>query len=79
MDGILNEMITYGQYALLPCLEKLFNIILSSGTYPTIWGEGYLITIFKSGSPSDPNNYRGIRQSKHIFSLISVCIYRLMF
>jgi hypothetical protein len=60
MDGILNEMIKYGQHALLPCLEKLFNIILSSGTYPKIWGEGYLITIFKSGSPSDPNNYRGI-------------------
>jgi hypothetical protein len=33
MDGILNEMIKYGQHALLPCLEKLFNIILSSGTY----------------------------------------------
>ena len=60
MDGILNEMIKYGQHALLHCLEKLFNIILSSGTYPKIWGEGYLITIFKSGSPSDPNNYRGI-------------------
>jgi hypothetical protein len=60
MDGILNEMIKYGHHALLPCLEKLFNIILSSGTYPKIWGEGYLITIFKSGSPSDPNNYRGI-------------------
>jgi uncharacterized alpha/beta hydrolase family protein len=27
MDGILNEMIKYGQHALLPCLEKLFNII----------------------------------------------------
>jgi hypothetical protein len=53
-------MIKYGQHALLPCLEKLFNIILSSGTYPKIWGEGYLITIFKSGSPSDPKNYRGI-------------------
>jgi hypothetical protein len=51
MDGILNEMIKYGQHALLPCLEKLFNIILSSGTYPKIWGEGYLITIFKKGSP----------------------------
>ena len=61
MDGILNEMIKYGQHALLPCLEKLFYIILSSGiTYPKIWGESYLITIFKSGSPSDPNNYRGI-------------------
>jgi hypothetical protein len=48
MDGILNEMIKYGQHALLPCLEKLFNIILSSGTYPKIRGEGYLITIFKS-------------------------------
>jgi hypothetical protein len=37
LDGILNEMIKYGQHALLPCLEKLFNIILSSGTYSKIY------------------------------------------
>jgi hypothetical protein len=36
MDGILNEMIKYGQHALLPCLEKLFNIILSSGSLLSI-------------------------------------------
>jgi hypothetical protein len=27
MDGILNEMIKYGQHALLHCLEKLFNTV----------------------------------------------------
>jgi hypothetical protein len=71
MDGILNEMIKYGQHALLPCLEKLFNIILSSGTYPKIWGENYLITIFKSGSPSDPNNYRGIAINSCLSKLLN--------
>ena len=71
MDGILNEMIKYGQHALLPCLEQLFNIILSSGTYPKIWGENYLITILKSGSPSDPNNYRGITINSCLSKLLN--------
>ena len=31
VDGILNEMINYGQSVLIPCLLKLFNFILSSG------------------------------------------------
>jgi hypothetical protein len=35
--GILNEMLKYGNFVLQPCLVKLFNIILSSGIYPTEW------------------------------------------
>ena len=54
MDKILNEMIKYGQHALPPCLEKLFNIILSSGTYPKIWGEGYLTSSLAKGYDSGP-------------------------
>ena len=34
-DSILNEMLKYGNFVLQPCLVKLFNIILSSGIYPT--------------------------------------------
>lgn len=60
LDGILNEMIKYGQFALLPCLEKLFNLILSTGNYPKLWSQGFLVPIFKSSDPTNPNNYSGI-------------------
>ena len=60
VDSILNEMLKYGQCALLHGIEKLFNLILSSGIYPSVWSSGHIIQIFKSGDPTDPNNYRGI-------------------
>lgn len=59
-DGILNEMIKYGQFALMPSLIKLFNSILSSGIYPESWSNGIIIPIFKQGDNHDPGNYRGI-------------------
>jgi hypothetical protein len=30
-------MIKYGQYVLLPCLKKVFNLIMESGKYPKTW------------------------------------------
>ena len=45
---------------LQPCLVKLFNIILSSGIYPTEWVQGLIFPIYKTGDPLNPSNYRGI-------------------
>lgn len=59
-DGILNEMLKYGQFALLPSLKKLFNLVLESGIYPDQWSEGFIVPIFKNGDSSNPDNYRGI-------------------
>ena len=53
-------MIKYGQYVLLPCLRKVFNLIMESGKYPKTWGVGYLVAIHKGDAISNPNNYRGI-------------------
>ena len=39
---------------------KLFNLILNVGHFPTVWNEGLITPIFKSGDKFDPNNYRGI-------------------
>ena len=36
-DGILNEMIKAGKHALVPALNKIFNFILLSGTFPDKW------------------------------------------
>ena len=53
-------MLKYGQFIILPGLEKLFNLVLDSGIYPKNWSSGYIFPIFKSGDPTEPNNYRGI-------------------
>lgn len=59
-DGIINEMLKHGQSQLLGCLVKLFNSVLSSGIYPTQWGQGYINPLHKKGAKDDPANYRGI-------------------
>ena len=45
---------------ILPYLCDLFNAILDSGSYPSIWEEGIIIPIFKKGDPNTVSNYRGI-------------------
>ena len=49
-------MLKYGAFYILLCLEKLFNFVLDSGQYPS---SGIIISLYKSGSPDDPN-YHGI-------------------
>ena len=39
---------------------KLFIAVLTSGAMPQTWCGGLITPIFKSGTKSDPSNYRGI-------------------
>ena len=70
-DGIKNEMLKYGLTYLLPCLNKLFNMLLSKGCYPSDWKVGILKPIFKSGDPDDPSNYRGISLTSCVAKLFN--------
>ena len=56
----MNEMIKNSREMITPCLLKIFNSILSQSIYPKWWTISFLNLIFKSKSPLDPNNYRGI-------------------
>ena len=60
LDKISSEMLKASLHALLSVYEKLFKAILRSGIYPTSWHDSYICPIYKSGSRSDPSNYRGI-------------------
>ena len=40
--------------------EKLFNLMLNAGFFPKSWCEGLISPFFKSGTTTDPGNYRGI-------------------
>lgn len=41
IDGILNEMIKYSNHKIKLAIIKLFNTILSVGTFPDIWDKGF--------------------------------------
>jgi hypothetical protein len=57
-----------------PYFVKLFNSILSSGVFPRIWSEGYIVPIYKAGSRLDPGNYRGICISSCLGKLFSLIL-----
>ena len=59
-DLLNNEIIKTSITSLAPYYVKLFNTILSSGVFPRIWSEGFITPIHKSGSKTEPGNYRGI-------------------
>jgi hypothetical protein len=61
-------MIKYGQSTLLPVFKRVFNVCLPNGLYPKSWANGCIITLHKSGDPTDPN-YRDITISSAIGKL----------
>ena len=60
LDRIRNEMIKTSSEFIKSSLEKLFNLILKSGVFPTSWSNGIITALHKSGNKDDPSNYRGI-------------------
>ena len=60
LDKIKNEMLKNSQTYLLPCIVKLFSLILSAGIYPQNWKMGYIKPIYKGDDATDPGYYRGI-------------------
>ena len=59
-DQISNEMLKVGGNIIFEPLLKLFNGILNTSVYPSVWKYDILHPIHKSGEKIDPNNFRGI-------------------
>ena len=59
-DKILNEVLKTGKDIIRGHLLELFNRILSSGKYPTLWSFGLIVPIHKKDDRSKVENYRGI-------------------
>ena len=62
-DNITGEIIKASVTSITPILEKIFNHVLSTGSYPSHWCEGIITAIHKKGSKIMPDNYRGITVS----------------
>ena len=59
-DGIFNEMIKYGSTKLILYLTQLFQQIFKLCITPKAWKQSIIILMFKKGSKTNPDNYRGI-------------------
>ena len=59
-DGILPEMLKYTLHEIASILLPFYNRILVTGLFPEPWSKSILCPIFKAGSHTDPNNFRGI-------------------
>jgi hypothetical protein len=52
-------------------ITKLFDKILETGKYPSIWRNSYTVLILKSGDRSNLSNYRGISLKNCVAQLFS--------
>ena len=75
-DGMPNELLKscLSKKHLLLLYKKMFNLILSTGVYPTVWQLSTLTPIYKKGDKTDPNNYRGIAVSTSLSKLLSLIL-----
>ena len=60
---------------LIPALEKIFNLALTTGIYPDSLKIAKVIPIFKKGSPTSVNNYRPISILSTINKIFEKILY----
>jgi hypothetical protein len=60
-------------------LLHIFNLLLSTGTFPSKWKDSFLIPIFKTGKRNDVGNYRGVAILSCFAKLFEVTVYDYIF
>ena len=75
LDCISNEMIEASSSVLPNLYVDIFNIILRSSVFPSLWRENCIKPLVKGGDMNDPCCYRGIA----ISSCLSKLFTRIMF
>ena len=61
IDQVRNEFIKNCPDDIITIIVKLFNIVLKTGIIPDDWCIGVIFPLYKNkGSPTDPDNFRGI-------------------
>ncbi len=73
-DKINNDMIKLAGPAFQKLLVCLYNKLLRSSDYPSIWKDSIISTIYKSGDVNMPNNYRGVAVSNSMHKLFTKII-----
>ena len=74
-DRIMNEMLKVGKTTLSHSLCKIFNLVLVSEKYLNSWCKNFLVPVFKSGTPHNPDNYRGISIGSCVGKVYSMVLF----
>ena len=74
LDRISNEMIKAASTFIIPYINKIFNLIFSTGHYPKQWAFAYIKPLLKKGDPKLPENYRGIAINPSIAKLFNIIL-----
>ena len=75
-DLISNEMLKASKLVVADQLLLLFNSILESAVYPSEWRKNILTPLHKSGSLSDPGNFRGLAVASCLGKLFNKLIHK---
>ena len=59
---------------MIPYINKIFNLIFSTGHYPKQWASAYIKPLLKKGDPKLPENYRGIAINPSIAKLFNIIL-----
>ena len=78
-DGIIPELITNTMNEMSEIFLALFNKIFETGCFPENWSNSLLCPILKSGSISDPNNYRGISLIDIFNKILTGMMYKRLY
>ena len=60
LDKIIPKLLKYVDDNFLDLMTLILNKIFDSGKFPEEWALGVIVILFKEGTKSDLNNYRGI-------------------
>ena len=72
-DGAINEIIKHSLPSLAPIFTKYFNIIETSGIFPTAWKTSFLVPLHKKGPTDIPDNYRGLAVGSNLGKFLTKC------
>ena len=73
-DGILSEYLISFHKVSAKTLLKLLNSIFSNSLFPEAWSQNYMKPIFKKGTVTLPDNYRGLAISSNFAKLFSLIL-----
>ena len=78
-DCICSEFYVNTASEISPILKDFFNNVLDSDVFPPALGRGILCPIHKSGSISDPSNFRGIALKNTMYKLFSIILNKRLY